>query len=189
MRLVSKLSYANVMSTLALFVALGGVSYAAVKLPKNSVGAKQLRTDAVTSKKVKDGSLAATDFAAGQLPAGARGPAGPQGVAGPQGAAGAAGSALAYGDFTAAGAKQGARKGLEGVTVTKQSAGLYCMSGFQTVPDNVIVSIDATTTDLGATAQATLDGLSQCPAGYQVEIQTYDSTGKPASEAFYLLFN
>ena len=37
-------SFANVMSCLALFVALGGASYAAVSLPNNSVGAKQNRT-------------------------------------------------------------------------------------------------------------------------------------------------
>ena len=33
----NRLTYANVMATVALFIALGGVSYAAVKLPKNSV--------------------------------------------------------------------------------------------------------------------------------------------------------
>ena len=56
------LSYANVMATIAIFVALGGGAYAATALPKNSVGATQLRTDAVTSSKVKDGSLRRTDF-------------------------------------------------------------------------------------------------------------------------------
>ncbi len=34
----SRLTYANVVASMALFVALGGVGYAAVKLPKNSVG-------------------------------------------------------------------------------------------------------------------------------------------------------
>ena len=38
----SHLSFANVISVIALFVALGGASYAAVTLPKNSVGAKQI---------------------------------------------------------------------------------------------------------------------------------------------------
>lgn len=44
---VGWLSYANVVATLALFVALGGVSYAAIVLPANSVGPKQLRPNAV----------------------------------------------------------------------------------------------------------------------------------------------
>jgi len=46
-----RLTYANVIASLALFVALGGSSYAAIKLPAGSVGAKQLRTGAVTSAK------------------------------------------------------------------------------------------------------------------------------------------
>ena len=81
-RFRSKLSYANVMATVAVFFALGGVSYAATQLPKDSVGAKQLRKDAVTGAKVKDGSLKKADFGAGQLPSGATGPAGPTGPAG-----------------------------------------------------------------------------------------------------------
>ena len=62
-----------VISVMALFVALGGVSYAAIKIPQNSVGNTQLRKDAVTSTKVKDRSLLAKDFKSGQLPAGAKG--------------------------------------------------------------------------------------------------------------------
>ena len=60
-------TFANVASALALTVALGtGTAYAATKLPKNSVASKQ----------VKNGSLRAVDFKAGQLPAGPTGPAG-----------------------------------------------------------------------------------------------------------------
>ena len=59
---------------LALFIALGGTSYAAATLPANSVGTKQIKKNAVTkakirknsvtSVKVKDGSLREADFAA-----------------------------------------------------------------------------------------------------------------------------
>ena len=51
-----------IISVMALFVALGGASYAAIKIPKNSVGAAQIKKNAVTSTKVKDRSLLATDF-------------------------------------------------------------------------------------------------------------------------------
>ena len=44
-------TYANVVATLALFVALGGASYAAVTLPRNSVGSAQLRNGSVTLSK------------------------------------------------------------------------------------------------------------------------------------------
>jgi hypothetical protein len=74
-------SYANVTATVALVVALGGTSYAAIKLPKNSV----------TSVQVKDKSLLKKDFKTGQLPAGKTGPAGP---AGPAAGAGGAGTGV-----------------------------------------------------------------------------------------------
>jgi hypothetical protein len=89
------LNYANAMATLALFVALGGSSYAAIVLPDNSVGSKQLRDRAVsgskirnrsiTASKIKEHSLQADDFKAGQLTAGAPGPTGAQGPPGAQG--------------------------------------------------------------------------------------------------------
>jgi hypothetical protein len=90
-----KLTYANVVASLALFVALGGTSYAVATLGKNSVkseniGKEQVKAsdiakNAITSPKVKDGSLLATDFKAGQLPAGPRGAQGDRGQQGPQG--------------------------------------------------------------------------------------------------------
>ena len=75
-RRTRRLSYANVMSSLALFIALGGVSWAAATLPANSVGKRQLKDNAVTGEKVANGSLRAADFARGALPAGPQGPAG-----------------------------------------------------------------------------------------------------------------
>jgi len=73
-------SPALVVAFLALFVALSGTSYAVSKLPAKSVGGRQLKTNAVTSAKVKDGSLLAADFRSGQLPQGPAGPAGPSGL-------------------------------------------------------------------------------------------------------------
>jgi hypothetical protein len=92
-RLRLRLTYANVIATLSLFLALGGgAAYAATQLSRNSVGTKQLKKDAVTSAKVKDGSLLAADFKSGQLPAGERGP---QGV---PGAPGATSAVVRYGE-------------------------------------------------------------------------------------------
>lgn len=52
-------SPAFVISLIALFVALGGTTYAATSLPKNSVGAKQLKKNAVTGPKIKKGAVTA----------------------------------------------------------------------------------------------------------------------------------
>ena len=66
-RLRSSLTYANVTATLALFTALGGVGYAGVKLPANSVGTKQLKMGAVTNAKLAAGAISATKVKNGSL--------------------------------------------------------------------------------------------------------------------------
>lgn len=73
----ARLTYPHVVSTLALFIALGGSAWA---IGANSVGSKQIKkngvknadiaANAVTSPKVADGTLLSSDFAAGQLPTG-----------------------------------------------------------------------------------------------------------------------
>lgn len=77
----------NALATVALFVALGGTSYAAVRLPKDSVGATQLRKNAVTSTKVKDRSLRRRDVSSAEVAAlhGATGSIGATGARGPRG--------------------------------------------------------------------------------------------------------
>jgi hypothetical protein len=96
-------------AVIALIVALGGTGYAALKLPKNSVGNAQLKRDAVTGDKVKDASLFTNDFAPGQLPKGPQGdqgPAGPAGTQGPKGDQGVKGDQGPKGDQGNAGVTQ-----------------------------------------------------------------------------------
>jgi hypothetical protein len=61
-----KLTFANLISCLALFVALGGLAVAA-GLPKNSVGTKQLKRNSVTAIKIKDGAVSATKIRDGAV--------------------------------------------------------------------------------------------------------------------------
>ena len=53
---------AMVVAVIALFVALGGTGYAALKLPPHSVGKKQLKRNAVTTAKVDNNTLRLKDF-------------------------------------------------------------------------------------------------------------------------------
>lgn len=86
---------------LALFVALGGTSYAVATgsidsraVKDNSIRSNDLKNNNVRSSDVRDGSLLLKDFKAGEVPAGPAGPkgdAGPQGVQGPKGDQGAPG--------------------------------------------------------------------------------------------------
>jgi hypothetical protein len=97
-------SPALVVACLALFVALGGTSLAVVNaLPRNSVGAAQLRKNAVNSQKVKNKTLLAVDFKAGQLPKGKQGDKGNKGDPGPAGPKGDTGAKGDKGDKGATG--------------------------------------------------------------------------------------
>jgi hypothetical protein len=89
-KLRGRLTYANVMATIAAFIALGGTGLAASQLGKNTVGTKQIKKNAVKApeiaanaaqkseiannavgtEEVANGSLLGEDFAPGQIPAG-----------------------------------------------------------------------------------------------------------------------
>jgi hypothetical protein len=97
-QLRASLTYANVMATVAVFVALGGTSYAVAtgsidsrEIKNDSVRGKDIRDNEIRSKDVRNRSLLASDFKAGQLPVGPKGDTGPQGEAGPQGQPGVSG--------------------------------------------------------------------------------------------------
>jgi Collagen triple helix repeat (20 copies) len=89
-RLRGKLTYANVVATLALFLVLaGGTAVAASQLAKNSVGSKQIKKAAVTPAKLSTAAKATLTGTTG--PKGATGPQGPQGDPGTRGEAGVKG--------------------------------------------------------------------------------------------------
>ena len=131
-RLRPHLSYANVMASLALFFALGGVGYAAAKLPRNSVGAPQIVRNAVTGAKVKDGSLTAKDFSSTLLSSLRSANKAAAGVPGPKGDAGAKGDTGAKGDAGTAGATGTA--GADGETGPKGDTGPRGVAAWDTLP-------------------------------------------------------
>jgi hypothetical protein len=108
------LTYANVMATIGVFLALGGVSYAAIKLPANSVGAKQIKSGAVGSSEIANHSIKPGDFKGSSLPSGPRGPRGPQGDRGP--------AAAKYWAQLSGGASTAVANGSDGVTAARDPA-------------------------------------------------------------------
>ena len=138
-----RLSYANVMATVAVFIALGGSSYAAITITgknvkdgtltgadvkNNSLRGADIRANAVNSDDVENGSLLARDFKAGQLPAGLQGQKGDSGAPGPQGPKGDTGTvdtsnfydkAQSDARFLAAGAKAADADELDGLDSTE----------------------------------------------------------------------
>lgn len=103
-RVRERMTFANVVSSMALFVALGGTSYAALTVTgknvknssltgadvkRSSLTGSDVRNNSLTGGDVKN--LTAGDFAPGQLPAAKAGPTGPVGPAGAKGDTGAKG--------------------------------------------------------------------------------------------------
>lgn len=180
-----RLTYANVISTICLFLLLGGgAAYAATHLPKNSVGSKQLKKGAVTPAKL---STAAKSALTGpQGPKGAQGPKGETGAAGTKGETGAAGTALAYAKIESNGTVNGSlSKGITSANVTNPSTGHYCINGLSFVPHNVV----ATSQFLGVGANVFLGDFPGC-SGANVSIETWtSSTGTAFSAPFEILLN
>src|SRR5579862_7426284 len=69
-------SPALVVSVVALFVALGGTGYAALHLPRNSVGTIQLQNNSVIAPKVRNGTIVGAKLANGAVTAGKINPKG-----------------------------------------------------------------------------------------------------------------
>jgi hypothetical protein len=184
-RMKSRVSYANVVSALALFVALGGSSYAAFELPANSVGAAQLRNRAVTSVKVRNGSLQMKDLSAGARkalvgPVGPQGPAGLKGDAGPKGDSGAAGVVVRLNDA--------------GVTMAAADATVsaFCKpgeratgggGGFGTSTGDVLLRQSYPLTGTAASSHPSANG--ETPAGWQVRLHNNDTTTAQAHTIAY----
>jgi hypothetical protein len=57
------LSFANVTSMVALFIALGGSAYAAAQLPRNSVGKAQIRPSGVGKSEVRKSAIGTSEIA------------------------------------------------------------------------------------------------------------------------------
>lgn len=127
---------------LALFIALGGTSYAASQLPKNSVGSSQIRKEAVSESKLAKSLRTKVNKVAKQ---GVAGPAGAPGPAGPAGPAGAVGPAGATGPQGPAG-----RDGADGAAGPPgpTSAGVGGV--------NTSITIGSLTSDVGLAATVTL---------------------------------
>jgi collagen triple helix repeat protein len=112
-RLSPRVTFSGVTSLLALLVALGGVSYAAVELPNNSVKSRHIAKSAVRSADLKDGSVQPRDLSRSVKtrllgsagPPGAAGPIGPAGLPGAQGPKGDTGAPGPKGDTGAQGPK------------------------------------------------------------------------------------
>jgi hypothetical protein len=191
-------SHTTIVAYMALFAALGGTSYAAVKLPKNSVGSKQIKKNAVSASKVKNGSLLKADFKAGQLPAGPKGPQGPSGAAGSPGADGTADAFARVGAEAGRPLQPNQFKGMvqSGVVPGEAAAatGTTCFDlPFQ--PASAMVSLDnadAAAANRNLIASVAIDrgeDLGDCPAAFNdARVRIVDGNTETATDARFFIW-
>jgi hypothetical protein len=193
---LSRPRHGTVVAYVALFAALGGTSYAAAQLPRNSVGTSQIRNSAVTGAKiasgtitssdVRNGSLTASDFRSGSLPQGPAGPAGPAGAQGPAGAPGS-GAAIAFGNVNANGqVDPNTSQTMSTANITHNVQGVYCIGGLPQNPRNVQVTAQNSFNG-PVLGMATLGVSNGCPNGTQASIAlTQLVTGAAVNNAFFV---
>jgi hypothetical protein len=170
---------------LALFIALGGTGYAALKLPKNSVGSKQIKSNAVTSPKVKAGSLLASDFNASERTS-LRGPEGPRGLEGVAGAPATKLWAVPSDDCTSLLRGSGAVSLQVGGAANSRCDVRFNRDVSSCVPQATLQPTPALTSGGEVLAQAGSDaGLAFVDAD-EIATLTYVSDGTPARLGFYL---
>lgn len=184
----SKLSYANVISSFALFIALGGSAYA-VTLPRNSVGSAQLRsrsvgaselkTNAVTSRAIRNRSIQTADLTPSARAAlrGNAGPAGPPGPPGPAGttyrAAVPSGGGVEVGNATSASHQGGTNE--YAVAFTRDLAGCVATATLAAVQSGPIVD------------QPQAGRITVSLSGSTVLVKTYSADGTPAEQPFNVI--
>ncbi len=154
-------SPALAISLVALFVALGGTSYALSSLPANSVGSKQLKKNAVTTKKIKNGGVTAAKI-------------NPAGLTVPKAAL--AGGPVAWAAVGDAGGVLAGRR-VSTSNVTRHTA-FYCFKGLSFPFKSATVTPDygideAPGIGAGVSAPVTT---GDCGSGYQAEVATWNGS-------------
>ena len=176
-RLRPRLSYANVVSTLCLFVLLSGTAVAATvisgaSIVDGTIAGSKLKNNTITSAKIKSGTLLKKAFKAGQIPAG---PAGP---AGAPGAPGAPGTARAFGFVDNSSLSPVISKAKGGPTVRRSGNGVFCITapGIDPAQTSMVAVASAKSQAVGLILVGSGLAFSQQCTGSEFQIITMDPT-------------
>ena len=179
-------TYTKVISSIALFVALGGTSYA-LTLPRNSVGPTQIRSGAVgpislvpgavRSRDVKDRSLAVRDLSRAARSS-LRGGTGPVGPPGPPGSAGI--------NYRAAINSAGGQN--RGNAISSEIRGLNeYLVGFDRNIDDCVTTATLANVPGGMTTNPPAGRITISRESGRALVKTYDAAGNVASLPFHLI--
>jgi hypothetical protein len=169
-----RLSFANIVAVIALFLALGGTVYAAGKLngktiKRSSIPGNRLKADSVTGAQVNEGSLGVVPNATNATNA----------------TNAVNGQPVAFAHVSSAGVLDAANSKNVG-SVFRDSEGIYCFSGLPFTPKGGEATVDA----LGSSNDFAQLGVGSagCP-NTEAFVDTFDSdSGTSHDDGFYVVF-
>jgi hypothetical protein len=201
-RIREHLSYANVMATLAVFIALGGGAWA-IAIGRNDVGSRELAKNSVGSSELKDDKTKGQDVdesSLGEVPSAATADsadiaktattadsANTAETAGSAITATTAGSAVTADTATKADPPLFAHINANGTVDTARSRGIasanishdpnsgsYCISGLAFTPKTIVGNVDSKASPGVLEASTVPANFTFCPATTQIELTTFD---------------
>jgi hypothetical protein len=195
-----RITYANIMSSIAVFLVLGGgAAYAAQKIGSNEIKGNSITTgkikkEAVTASKIKDGSVTTSKIAKdavtgdkvnestlGQVPSAATA-ANANALGGKPATAYAASSVLRTVSVEANGTVVAAKSdGIAQANVSRVGTGFYCIKGLSPKPVTSVASIGFGA-DVGSTIYPEIETSGEC----EINIVTYNASNAGADEPFAL---
>jgi hypothetical protein len=192
----TRLTYANVMSSIAVFLVLGGATAFAAKkigsneLKGNSVTTAKIKKNAVTASKIKQSSITTAKIANGavrnrkiatgsvdvtKLAAGFVAPT--------------AEKLARSANISAGGTVLAGSLGIAQANVTRTTAGFYCFSGLTPAPVGGLATVDYSEAGTNVTIQFDTGQPpgTLCPAGTQAFVDPRDGTGTPVNAGFFVV--
>lgn len=180
-----RLSYANVMSSIAVFLVLGGgAAYAAKKIGSNelrggAVTTAKIKRSAVTTSKIKANAITTAKIAKGAVTYGrlANGSVSVEKLV-PGFIAPAAERLSHAANISSVGVVLGGSVGISQANVTHPSTGFYCFSGLTPAPVGGVATIDYAQAGKNITIQLGTGQGPVCPVGTQAFVNPRESSGK-----------
>lgn len=184
-RIRKHLTYANVMSTLAVFLVLGGgAAYAAKKIGSHelrggAVTTAKIKRNAVTRSKIKANAISTAKIAKGAVTNGrlANGSVSLEKLA-PGFIAPAAERLSHAANISSDGVVLAGSVGISQANVIHSSPGFYCFSGLTPAPVGGVATVDYAQAGKNITIQLGTGRGPACPEGTQAFVDPRESSGK-----------
>ena len=205
MKQISKrLTYANVMSSIAVFLILGGATAFAAKkigsneIKGNSITTGKIKKEAVTKSKIKSASVDASKLADGSVTTPKIANLAVTGDKLANGSVSAAKLAAGfvapaaerlthYANINTAGTVLAGSAGIAQANVTRTNTGFYCFSGITPAPVGGQAVIDYSEAGSEVFVQFDIGNNGLCPEGTQAFVNPRSGTGSPVNAGFYVI--